>query len=145
MHPNTRGVVHVCGLAALILTDTLTASKIGIVQSSIQSGRGLSTGVMIPLVMLFATVVQLHKHEVHHIVGHVLWFISIVDATFVPPFQVRIPECSGTHSPFIAHAHVVFPSEVCGTTLVQGGAHIIMRVGRHVAGFRAIILASRGC
>lgn len=145
MHPNARGVIHVLRLTTPSLTDILTTSKIRIIQTSIQSGCGLGTGVIIPLVVLIATVVQLHEHVVHRIVGHVLWFVSIVDATFILPFPVRIPERSGTNSPFVPHADVEVPSEVCGATFVQGGAQVITWVGRHVARFGAIVLASKAC
>ena len=144
MHPNAWRVIHVGRLTTTSLTYIFTASKIGIVQTSIQSGYSIDAGaIRIPRVVLFATVVQSSKNVVNHIVGHVLWFISVADAASSTPFPIRIPERPGANTPFIAHAHVEVPSKVRGATFVQARAQISTWVGRHVARFVTIVLTSK--
>jgi len=122
MHPNVWRIIHVRRLTSTSLTNIVSTIPIGIVHVAVQSGCGQGTRLIIPRVMLFATVRQLREQIVHRVVSYVCRFIPVIDAAFIGTFPIGVEQRSGANSGEVAHASIVVPAEVCAATAIQCGA-----------------------
>jgi len=91
MHPMACGIIHIRRLPAIIPTDMIgITSEIGVIQPIICILRYTHAGIIVPRVMLLATVRQLREHVVHGIISHIGGLVAVVDAAHISTGPIRV-------------------------------------------------------